>query len=126
MNKNDAVAEIVKKICGLIDDGTIVSSAYDENVQSFEKAKSKSDGVKKYREASDEEYRSYISDLLLSLLDENEDYHASDGTLVYFTPDERGKQIIEQVFAVYRGLGNLTQQYVTKAGVLCLVYVFLH
>ena len=107
MNKNDAIAEIVKKICKLVDDGTIISSAQSENVQSFEKAKSKSDGVKKYREASDEEYRSYIANLLQSLLDENEDYHASDGSLIYFTPDERGKQIIEQVFAVYRGLGIL-------------------
>lgn len=107
MNKIDAIAEIVKKICTLIDDGTIISSGHDENAQSFEKAKSKSEGVKKYREASDEEYRSYIADLLNSLLDENEDYHASDDTLVYFTPDERGKQIIEQVFAIYRGLGIL-------------------
>ena len=107
MNKIDAVAEIVKKICELIENGVIVSSVHDENAQNFEKAKFKSDGVKKYREASDEEYRSYITDLLDSLLDENGDYHASDGTLVYFTPDERGQQIIEQVFAVYRGLGVL-------------------
>ncbi len=107
MNKNDAIAEVVKKICKLIDEGTIASSGQDENVQNFEKAKFKAEGIQKYREASDEEYRSYIADLLESLLDENEDYHASDGTLIYFTPEERGKQIIEQVFGMYRGLGLL-------------------
>lgn len=107
MNKNDAIAEVVKKICKLIDEGTIASSSQDENMQNFEKAKFKAEGIQKYREASDEEYRSYITDLLKSLLDENEDYHAFDGTLVYFTPEERGKQIIEQVFGMYRGLGLL-------------------
>ena len=107
MNKTDAIAEIVKKMCEMIDEGVIISPDYDQNAQSFEKAKSKSDGLSKYREATDDEYRGYIRDLLDSLLDENEDYHASDGSLVYFTPDERGKKIIEQVYGTYRGLGIL-------------------
>lgn len=106
MNKNDAINEVVKEICKLINEGTIGASGQTDNNQSFEKAKSKAEGVQKYREATDDEYRSYITDLLDGLLDENQDYHASDGTLVFFNPDERGK-IIEQVFGMYRGLGLL-------------------
>ncbi|MBR4101337.1 MAG: CpaF family protein [Oscillospiraceae bacterium] len=40
------------------------------------------------------------------MLDENGDYAASDGTLVYITPDDKAS-IVEQVFGMYRGLGFL-------------------
>lgn len=101
MNKNDAINEVVKEICKLIDEGTIGASGQTDNNQSFEKAKSKAEGVQKYREATDDEYRSYITDLLDGLLDENQDYHASDGTLVFFNPDERGKIFSTSHFVRY-------------------------
>lgn len=106
MKIGSVIDEIVKKICGMIDRGEISGSNQGAEAQSFELVKNKAEGVQKYRDASDEEYRSFITDLLDGMLDENSDYKASDGTLVYIAPDDKAK-IIEQVFGMYRGLGLL-------------------
>ncbi len=107
MKKNDAIDEIVKKICTKIDEGDIGS--IDEEQQSFqglEKAKTKAEGIQFLREADDDTYRSYIWGLLNRTLDDNSDYKAVDGSLVYITPDDKAV-IVEQVFGMYRGLGIL-------------------
>lgn len=107
MKKNDAIDEIVKKICTKIDEGDIGS--IDEEQQSFqglEKAKTKAEGIQFLREADDDTYRSYIWGLLNRTLDDNSDYKADDGSLVYITPDDKAV-IVEQVFGMYRGLGIL-------------------
>lgn len=106
MKKSGAIDKIIKRICEMIDSGETVGVNQGRDVQSFEQAKNKAEGVQIYRDASDEEYRSYITDLLDSMLDENDDYTASDGTLIYITPEDKAK-IIEQVFGMYRGLGLL-------------------
>lgn len=106
MKKSNAIDKIVKRICEMIDSGETVGANQSGDLQSFERAKNKAEGVQIYRDASDEEYRSYITDLLDSMLDENDDYTASDGSLIYITPEDKAK-IIEQVFGMYRGLGLL-------------------
>lgn len=107
INKHEVIDEIVKKICHMIDSGEIVGGeAYDDSIQGFEAARSRADGVQKYREADDETYRRYIWDMLNSLLSENSDYNASNGETVYISPDDKAI-IVEQVFGVFRGLGLL-------------------
>lgn len=107
MKKNGVIAEIVKEICRMIDEGELVYENQAVNsVQNFEKIKSKAEGVQKIRESDDETYRSYIWQLMQGMLDENGDYTASDGTLVYITPEDKAV-IVEQVFGMYRGLGFL-------------------
>ncbi len=107
MDKNSAINEIVKKICQMIDDGEFEENQQsNENMLSFEKAKNKSDGIEKYRNADDEQYQEYILTLLESLLTDEDDYLASDGSLVYFNPDEKA-DIVKQIFGLYRGLGLL-------------------
>ena len=107
MKKNGVIAEIVKEICRMIDEGELVQDTYDAgSAQNFERIKSKVESVQKIRESDDETYRSYIWSLMQGMLDENGDYAASDGTLVYITPDDKAS-IVEQVFGMYRGLGFL-------------------
>ncbi len=109
MKSNAVIDEIVKKVCTLIDHGETASgnaAAETELAQGIERAKSKADGMQKYRDADDETYRTFIWSLLNSMIDENGDYHAEDGSLVYITPDEKAR-IVEQVFGMYRGLGLL-------------------
>lgn len=107
MKKNGVIAEIVKEICRMIDEGELVQDTYDAgSAQNFERIKSKAESVQKIRESDDETYRSYIWTLMQGMLDENGDYAASDGTLVYITPDDKAS-IVEQVFGMYRGLGFL-------------------
>ena len=107
MKKNGVIAEIVKEICRMIDEGELVQDTYDPgSAQNFERIKSKAESVQKIRESDDETYRSYIWSLMQGMLDENGDYAASDGTLVYITPDDKAS-IVEQVFGMYRGLGFL-------------------
>lgn len=107
MNKNVVINEIVKKICSMIDEGN-VDGADEINgaAQNFEKMKNKAEGVQRVRNADDETYRSYIWSLLNGLLDENSDYLAPDGTLVFISPENKAI-IVEQVFGMYRGLGLL-------------------
>lgn len=107
MKKNGVIAEIVKEICRMIDEGELVyENQAAGSAQNFEKIKSKAEGVQKIRESDDETYRSYIWQLMQGMLDENGDYTASDGTLVYITPEDKAV-IVEQVFGMYRGLGFL-------------------
>lgn len=107
MKKNGVIAELVKEICRMIDEGDLGYESQEVNAaQSFEKIKNKAEGVHKIRESDDETYRSFIWKLLQGLLDENGDYAASDGTLVYITPEDKAT-IVEQVFGMYRGLGFL-------------------
>lgn len=106
MKIRNARDEIVKLICSMIDKGETGNSKNTGGMQGLEKAKSKAEGIQQYREADDETYRSYIWSLLDDLLDENGDYKASDGSLVYLTPDDKA-MIVEQIFGVYRGLGML-------------------
>ena len=107
MDKNLIINEIVKEICRKIDEGEIEAiSSGSENKLSFEKAKNKAEGVQKYRDASDEEYRAFIFDLLKGMLTEQGDYKTIDGDLVYLNPKEQAG-IVEQVFGTYRGLGIL-------------------
>ncbi len=107
MKKNGVIAEIVKEICRMIDEGELVyENQAAGSAQNFEKIKSKAEGVQKIRESDDETYRSYIWKLLQGMLDENGDYTASDGTLVYITPEDKAV-VVERVFGMYRGLGFL-------------------
>ena len=110
MKISDAIDEVVKRLCELIDIGeTDAASITDTAVdieKGFEMAKTKAEGIRKYRDADDETYRSMIWNLLGGLLDEKGDYHAQDGSLVYLSPDEKAR-IVEQVFGMYRGLGLL-------------------
>lgn len=107
MKKHGVIDEIIKKICGMIDQGELAPSEYEEeNAQGFLQAKTKAEGVQKLRDSDDETYRSYIWNLLDSVLDENGDYMASDQSLIYITPEDKA-MIVEQVFGMYRGLGLL-------------------
>lgn len=107
MNKNGVIDEIVKKICGMIDQGELAHSDRESDAaQGFAQAKIKAEGVQKLRDSDDETYRSYIWNLLDGLLDENGDYKASDDSLAYITPEDKA-MIVEQVFGMYRGLGLL-------------------
>ena len=107
MKKNSVIDEIVKRICGMIEQGEMSAVTREqESMQGFERAKIKAEGVQRYRDADDETYRSYIWMLLDGLLDENSDYSASDGSFVYITPEDKA-MIVEQVFGMYRGLGLL-------------------
>lgn len=107
MKKHGVIDEIIKKICGMIDQGELAPSEHEEeNAQGFLQAKTKAEGVQKLRDSDDETYRSYIWNLLDSVLDENGDYMASDQSLIYITPEDKA-MIVEQVFGMYRGLGLL-------------------
>lgn len=107
MKKSSVIDEIVKKICGMIEQGEIgIVNRDNEGIQGFERAKTKAEGVQRYRDADDETYRSYIWMLLDGMLDENSDYKASDDSFVYITPEDKA-MIVEQVFGMYRGLGLL-------------------
>lgn len=106
MKKNAVIDEIVKKICQMIDSGDTGADDINESSLGLEKAKSRSDGTQKYRDADDETYRSYIWELLGGMLDENGDYQTSEGDYVYLSPEDKAL-IIEQVFGMYRGLGIL-------------------
>lgn len=107
MKKHGVIDEIIKKICGMIDQGELAPSEHEEeNAQGFLQAKTKAEGVQKLRDSDDETYRSYIWNLLDSVLDENGDYLASDQSLIYITPEDKA-MIVEQVFGMYRGLGLL-------------------
>ena len=107
MKVKDAIDEAIKRLCEMIDRGDIGDSIVGEQgVQGFDRAKSKAEGLKKYRDADDDTYRSFIWSLLDDLMDENGDYIALDGSRVYFDPNDKG-MIVEQVFGMYRGLGML-------------------
>ena len=69
MNKNAVINEIVKRICGMIDDGNVDGSEeLNSGAQGFEKIKSKAENVQRLRDADDETYRTYIWSLLNGLL----------------------------------------------------------
>lgn len=106
MKIKNAIDEIVKRICSMIDQGDIGNSTNIGSLQGLEKAKTKAEGIQKYRDADDETYRSFIWSLLSDLIDENGDYKASDDSLVYLSPDDKA-MIVEKVFGLYRGLGLL-------------------
>lgn len=102
MDRIAVVEEIVKKVCGMIDDGQ--TSTRSSNLESFQLAKTRSEVLQRFREASDEEYRIYIGDLLSEIMTADGDYIASDGTPYYIDAREKGL-ILERVFSMYRGLG---------------------
>ena len=102
--KKDVINEIVKIICEKIDAGEYGDNVQSEELLSFEIAKNKSEGIQKIREANDEEYRSYITNLLDSMLNEDGDYVTKNGEAVFISSKEKA-QIIEQVFGNYRGFG---------------------
>lgn len=108
MNKNAVINEIVKRICGMIDEGNVDGSEeLNSGAQGFEKIKSKAENVQRLRDADDETYRTYIWSLLNGLLDENSDYRTQeDGQLIFISPENKAI-IVEQVFGMYRGLGLL-------------------
>ena len=105
MKKNDVIEEIVKRITDMIDGGQSDTAA-PAGRENFEAAKNRSDVLQKYRDASDDEFRLYIIDLLDSMLQDNGDYIASDNAPYYIAPDDRAL-IQERVFGTYRGLGLL-------------------
>lgn len=105
MKKNDVIEEIVKRITDMIDGGQS-DTAGPAGRENFEAAKNRSDVLQKYRDASDDEFRLYIIDLLDSMLQDNGDYIASDNAPYYIAPDDRAL-IQERVFGTYRGLGLL-------------------
>lgn len=105
MKKTDVIEEIVKRICNMIDGGHSDNSG-SASQESIEVAKNRSEVLQKYRDASDDEFRLYIIDILNSMLLDNGDYMASDGAPCYMTPDDRAL-IQERVFGTYRGLGLL-------------------
>ena len=104
MTNERASSEIVRIICKMIDEGEFAED--DSNLQGVEKVKNKAEGVDKYRTADDKTFSDYIETLLKGLLDENGDYPASDGSLIYFSPKELG-DIQSHIFGMYRGLGIL-------------------
>lgn len=99
------IEEIVKRITDMIDGGQSDTTA-PAGRENFEAAKNRSDVLQKYRDASDDEFRLYIIDLLDSMLQDNGDYIASDNAPYYIAPDDRAL-IQERVFGTYRGLGLL-------------------
>lgn len=105
MKKNDVIEEIVKRITDMIDGGQSDTEG-PAGRENFEAAKNRSDVLQKYRDASDDEFRLYIIDLLDSMLQDNGDYIASDNAPYYIAPDDRAL-IQERVFGTYRGLGLL-------------------
>ena len=105
MKKNDVIEEIVKRITDMIDGGQSDTQG-PAGRENFEAAKNRSDVLQKYRDASDDEFRLYIIDLLDSMLQDNGDYIASDNAPYYIAPDDRAL-IQERVFGTYRGLGLL-------------------
>ena len=105
MKKNDVIEEIVKRITDMIDGGQSDTTA-PAGRENFEAAKNRSDVLQKYRDASDDEFRLYIIDLLDAMLQDNGDYIASDNAPYYIAPDDRAL-IQERVFGTYRGLGLL-------------------
>ena len=105
MKKNDVIEEIVKRITDMIAGGQSDTAA-PAGRENFEAAKNRSDVLQKYRDASDDEFRLYIIDLLDSMLQDNGDYIASDNAPYYIAPDDRAL-IQERVFGTYRGLGLL-------------------
>lgn len=106
MKKNDVIEEIVKRICDMIDGGHSDSAKDNASRENFEAAKSRSEILQKYRDASDDEFRLYIIDMLNAMLLDNGDYIASDKAPYYITPTDRAV-IQERVFGTYRGLGLL-------------------
>lgn len=106
LKKIEVIEEVVKRICAMIDEGQSDDSSALLGQESFEAEKRRSEVLKRYRDASDEEYRLLIVDLLNGLLNDNGDYIASDGTPYYMTPSDRA-MILERVFGMYRGLGLL-------------------
>ncbi len=105
MKKTDVIEEIVKRICDMIDGGQS-DTANTAGKENFELAKSRSEVLQKYRDASDDEFRLYIIDMLNGMLLDNGDYQASDGAPYYINPADRA-MIQERVFGMYRGLGLL-------------------
>ena len=105
MKKNDVIEEIVKRITDMIDGGQSDTAA-PAGREIFEAAITRSDVLQKFRDASDDEFRLYIIDLLDSMLQDNGDYIASDNAPYYIAPDDRAL-IQERVFGTYRGLGLL-------------------
>lgn len=105
MKKTDVIEEIVKRICDMIDGGHS-DTANTAGKENFELAKSRSEILQKYREASDDEFRLYIIDMLNAMLLDNGDYMASDHAPYYISPNDRAL-IQERVFGMYRGLGLL-------------------
>ena len=101
MNKNAVINEIVKRICGMIDEGNVDGAddtGYAAAAQGFEKIKTKAENVQRLRDSDDETYRSYIWSLLNGLLDENSDYRTlEDGQLIFISPENKAI-IVEQVF----------------------------
>lgn len=101
------INEISSRICELIDSGdTGKEDINEKDERGFDIAFTKSEGTQLYHDADDDTYRRYILNLLEKMLDENGDYHANDGTLVYFTPEDK-TAVVESVFGTYRGLGIL-------------------
>ncbi len=105
MKMNIVIDEVVKEICHAIDHGEFMEEE-KADAQGFEKIKNKAENVQAIRESDDETYRSYIWKILDRILDENGDYKASDGSMVYIMPEDKAR-IVEQVFGMYRGLGLL-------------------
>ena len=105
MKKNDVIDEIVKRICDMIDGGQSENAA-SVGRENFEAVKLRSDVLQKYRDASDDEFRLCIIDLLDGMLQDNGDYIASDNAPYYIAPNDRAL-IQERVFGTYRGLGLL-------------------
>lgn len=103
MEKRTAIEELIKKICVMIDEGQIALQNA-EGKESIQIAMARSEVLQKFRDASDEEYRIYINNLLNSLLTPDGDYIASDGYPHYISAGERGA-VLERVFSMYRGLG---------------------
>ncbi len=107
MKKSEVVEIIIRRICDMIDEGKLdADTAGGNQLESFEVAKSRAEGLAKMRDATDEEYRIYIIDILNSLLTDTGDYIAEDGKAYYITPEDRA-MISERVFGMYRGLGLL-------------------
>ena len=101
-----AIEEIINRICEQLDAGEVDTEGMEEQMQGFASIKSKAEGIQRLRESDDETYRAFIWQLLNNLFNEDGDYLASDGSLVYIQPAERAL-IVEQIFGMYRGLGVL-------------------
>ncbi len=104
MKMQDVLEELIKRLIGMIDAGDSADESAFSGKQNFEIVNERAEILQSYRDASDEEYRIMILDLMLSQLTEKGDYLASDNRLYYLSPENRSL-VLERVFGRYRGLG---------------------
>ena len=104
LKMQEVLEELIKRLITMIDAGESADEGTFSAKENFEIAKRRADIMQSYRDATDEEYRIMIMQLLNSQLTDAGDFIASDQNPYYLTPEERAV-VLERVFGRYRGLG---------------------